>query len=183
VTADISRFLSKGGVILGIAAFSQSRQLDCGPALGPALFEPATQLLELVEDATDMVSMANAARLAAAQQFPVAMSSIVKRCATDRMLRAFVGDGSSCHWPPGTDSLAPTGAEGGLIVLAMAVCRNADLIKALSALIDISERERFKDLAQVAAVLSPPGEPSRMRQLMKKRVLAHDAAAANAREA
>lgn len=183
---DTSRFLSKGGVILGIAAYSHARHLDCGKFLGPALFEPATRLLEASTVPGDVFNLADAVRVATSQAVPVALTSFVQRCATDTALRAYVGDNISLQWPPGSDAPAdgaPAGAEGGLIALAISVCRNSDLIHTVAALVEKEARSRFLDAAKVAAVLVAPGEPSRVRSQLKSRVLAYDAGQTNVREA
>jgi hypothetical protein len=186
VADDTSRFLSKGGVILGIAAYSHSRHLDCGKFLGPALFEPATRLLEASTVPGDIFRMAEAVRVATSGAVPVALTSLLQRCATDSALRAYVGDHVSLQWPPGSDSAAdgaPAGAEGGLLALAISVCRNSDLIHTVAALVEKEAQAQFLDAAKVAAVLAAPGEPSRVRSELKSRVLAYDAGQTNAREA
>ena len=54
------------------------------------------------------------------------------------------------------------------MVLAVALCRNSDVFHAVARHLPEGQRQFFLDHAHVAAVLSPPGYPSRKRGQLKK---------------
>ena len=100
---------------------------------------------------------------------PVSIPRWIHECVASDALLTLIGKRVSFRWPPGSDNWGHTDRNGGVIALALAVCRNSDMAKAVSKLFARPEEQSlFWDAASVAAVLAGPGVPSQMRRDIKK---------------
>ena len=164
---DIPGFLAKGGLVLGVVAFSQANGIDRWEMLGPALRHPVKRLSNKLKTSDDVVQMAKAVIVATTGSIQPAVPPWVLRCVESPERLATLGNSLSFAWPPGNDSVAPAGLAGGVLGLAIALCRNSDLVLATSRLLPEASQQTFRDGAAVAAVLAAPGMPSRMRSRIK----------------
>ncbi|MBN2344378.1 MAG: hypothetical protein JXX29_23905 [Deltaproteobacteria bacterium] len=170
---NAEKFLSKGPTILGIAATARAHGISTWQSLGPALRHPVAQLLAKLQTAQDTVDMADAARHCLHHNATTGIPDwLIQAAATDSGWLESIGNEIAHCWPPDTASPAPCGAAGGRTALAIAFCRNRETAQRLAEWLDVADATdewdlRFWDLISLAAVLSPPGIPSRLRARIK----------------
>lgn len=164
---DFSKYTVKGGTILGIAATSHAKGISHWNALGPALLNPVAGLVRHLDSSQEVVALTTAVRHTIQGDFASIVPDWVVRLIKDSPLLERVGNEVTHYWPPDSTHIAPVGRAGGQSALAVAICRNTDLAKAVTDLFALSEQSQFWDLVSLAAVLSPPGTPSALRKQIK----------------
>lgn len=164
---DIHQYTAKGGMILGIVATAHAKGIAHWNALGPALLNPVSQMVQQLNSSQEVVAITNAVMRTMGGHCETAVPNWVVRVVENSSLLARIGNEVPHFWPPDSSKNSTGGIEGGKSALAIAICRNTDLSTAVTKLFDPTQQSHFWDLVSLAAVLAPPGVPSALRKKIK----------------
>jgi len=170
-----ARLLARGARILGLSAVAWSRgqRSSRGPwyVLGPHSVAAAEEILQVFEENIEP-NLLEAVVKAAMDHRPATVApSWCAPLERDPELLDILGRELRDPLPSdifGRQNRSPSHRERGMAALALALCRSLDGLRSLALKLPDSDADRLLRMGHLAQVTVGPGEPTRIRSLVKQ---------------